>query len=171
MTPETPAGGREKLFAGFTALLIVLILLVAEVVCRFAVAPENKFQWPQEKTVRNTVYRFDPTLGWFPIENHEEVFEGSIRFHTQSNSEGFRDVEHDLKNVEKPRVAVLGDSFTWGYDVEAGDRWTDILQQRLPEIEIFNCGVSGYGTAQNLLLYREKVRHYGPDLVLLLYSG
>jgi hypothetical protein len=162
---------REKTFTLITLGLFVGILLLAEIACRVIVEPENKFQWRQEKTVRNTVYRFDPTLGWFPIENHEEWFEGSVRFYTSSNSDGFRDAEHDLENRERPRVAVLGDSFTWGYDVEAKDRWTDILQERLPEIEVFNCGVSGYGTAQNLLLYREKVRKYKPDLVLLLHSG
>lgn len=171
MNSDSEQKRREKTFILVTIVLFVGILVLAEVACRVLVQPENKFQWPREKTVRNTVYRFDPTLGWFPIENHEEVFEGSIRFHTQSNSEGFRDIEHDLTQKEKPRLVALGDSFTWGYDVEANDRWTIILQERLPEIEVFNCGVSGYGTAQNLLLYREKVRKYKPDLVLLLYSG
>lgn len=171
MNSDIERKNRERAFTLFTLGLCVAILLLAEIACRVLVEPENKFQWPREKTVRNTVYRFDPTLGWFPIENHEEWFEGSVRFHTKSNSDGFRDVEHDLAQKDRPRVAVLGDSFTWGYDVETKDRWTDILQERLPDIEIFNCGVSGYGTAQHLLLYREKVRKYEPDLVLLLHSG
>jgi len=163
---------KNRLFSVVTSLLVIVIFLAAcEIVCRFLVSPDHKFQWPYEETARNTLYRFDPHLGWFPKESHGDWFEGSVRFWVQNNSEGFRDVEHDLSKQEKPRLAVLGDSYVWGYDVEAEDRFTEILRERIPEIEIFNCGVGGYGTCQERVLYLEKVRKYQPDVVLLAYSG
>ena len=149
----------------------IVIVLVGELVCRFLVAPHHKFHWYYEETARNTIYRFDPELGWFPRESHGDWFEGSVRFWVQNNSEGFRDVEHDLSKKERRRLVVLGDSYVWGYDVEAEDRFTEILQKRIPEIEIFNCGVGGYGTCQERVLYDRKVRRYDPDAVLLVYSG
>jgi hypothetical protein len=155
-----------------TALVVVLVIgLVGERACRFLVAPHHKSHWYFEETARNTIYRFDPELGWFPRESHGDWFEGSVRFWVQNNSEGFRDVEHDLSKKEKPRLAVLGDSYVWGYDVEAEERFTELLRKRIPEIEIFNCGVGGYGTCQERVLYDRKVRRYEPDAVLLVYSG
>ena len=164
--------GKHAFFTFLTGAVILLAVVAAgEVACRVAVAPHHKFQWPYEKTARNTIYRFDPELGWFPRESHGDWFEGSVRFWCRNNSEGFRDSEHDLSRKEKPRLAVLGDSYVWGYDVEAEQRFTEILGERLPEIEIFNCGVGGYGTCQERLLYDRKVRNYQPDMVVLVYSG
>ena len=163
---------RHRLFVAITTILIVIFLLGAgEVGCRLLVSPRHKFQWVFPTTDRNTLYEFDETLGWKPKKNRHEVFKGAVSIHVDSNSDGFRDIEHDLATKEKPRLMVLGDSFTWGYDVEVKDRFTDLLQEGIPEIEVFNCGVSGYSTAQELLLFRQFEKRYAPDVVLLIYSG
>jgi hypothetical protein len=38
------------------------------------------------------------------------------------------------------------------------------------QIEVLNFGVSGYGTAQELILWRQTVSAYSPDLVLVAFS-
>lgn len=57
--------------------------------------------------------------------------------------------------TEKPagvfRVAVVGDSFTYGNGIRSADRFTDVMQARLPEhIEVLNFGRAGDNTPQHL---------------------
>jgi len=116
---------------------------------------------------RALLYRYDSRLGWFPQKNSTKVFVGSHPITVTHNSRGFRDSEH-LQN-SKPGLLVLGDSFVWGYDVEASERFTEKLRPRMPEWEIYNLGISGYATDQELLLLREQFDFYNPRIVLLVF--
>jgi hypothetical protein len=117
---------------------------------------------------RALLHRWHRDLGWFPIPSSTWVFEdGTVPIHVRHNAAGFRDREHAGKN--RPRLAVLGDSFVWGYDVEEGSRFTDLLAARYPGVEIFNLGVSGYGTDQELLLLKREFEGIAPDAVFLVY--
>src|SRR5919198_6454900 len=95
------------------------------------------------------------------------------------NSDGLRDREH---TKEKPsgtlRVAVVGDSYAEAFQVEQDKAFWSVLERRLGDcpalegrrVEVINFGVSGYGTAQELLTLREKVWDYSPDVVLLAFT-
>src|SRR5438876_3200509 len=63
----------------------------------------------------------------------------------------------------------LGDSLVWGFDVEASERFTEKLQVRHPEWNIYNLGVSGYGTDQEFLLWQRYFYHYRPRAVILVF--
>jgi hypothetical protein len=116
---------------------------------------------------RNVLYRYDETLGWFPQASVDVAFGTNRRIRVRQNSAGFRDAEHGTK--EKARIVVLGDSFVWGYDVNAEERFTEQLAKRLPNWEILNLGVSGYGTDQAYLLLRRFFEAYDPDIVFLVF--
>jgi hypothetical protein len=129
------------------------------------------------------IYECDDDLGWvfkpdkfgLKISRHGEFFQ-VVRF----NSDGFRDEDWTL---EKPRntfrVALMGDSFAAGLQVPTHDLFARQIEGSLNQVladdsrvEILNAAVDGYGTAQQLLLYRQKLRSYKPDLVLLaVYPG
>lgn len=111
--------------------------------------------------------------GWWTQEEHE--FRVPIRI----NGAGFRDVEH---TVDKPagtsRVLVLGDSFIEALQIPLDATFGRQLERALNRsagqgrYEVISMGVSGYGTAGELLTYREFGRAYAPDVVLLaLYPG
>lgn len=116
---------------------------------------------------RSLLYRHDSRLGWFPIAGQKRVFVGSHPITVSHNSRGFRDIEHLVGN--KPGIVFLGDSFVWGYDVEAEDRFTERLRHKLPGWDVYNLGVSGYGTDQELLLLMDQFSFYHPKLVFLVY--
>ena len=73
------------------------------------------------------------------------------------------------------RIAVLGDSMTEGSQVAVKNIFSSILENDLnkcnlfgeKKVEVINFGVSDYGTAQELIVLREKVWLYDPDFVLL----
>lgn len=107
--------------------------------------------------------------GWYRKEN--EVF---IRI----NSDGLRDREHaKVKPPDTTRIALIGDSYAEALQVPLAATFWTILEQRLnacslnhKQIEIINFGVSGYGTAQELITLREHVWQYSPDIVLLAFT-
>ena len=68
------------------------------------------------------------------------------------------------------RVAAMGDSTTFGWGVEPEEAWPAVLDEELgPDVEVLNFGVPGYNTWLQLVQWREQVRRYAPDLVLLGY--
>ncbi|HEX8292019.1 MAG TPA: SGNH/GDSL hydrolase family protein, partial [Pyrinomonadaceae bacterium] len=96
--------------------------------------------------------------------------------HVSINSDGLRDREHPQgKPANTLRVAVVGDSYAEAFQVEREKAFWSVLEAGLRacpalagrEVEVINFGVSGYGTAQELLTLREKVWGYEPDVVLL----
>ena len=95
------------------------------------------------------------------------------------NSDGLRDREHSkAKFAGTMRIAVLGDSFTEAMHVPMEQTFWSLLERQLQEcntlpgqkVEVINFGVSGYGTAQELMTLRQKVWDYSPDLVVLAFT-
>jgi hypothetical protein len=78
-------------------------------------------------------------------------------------------------SIERPtdvrqRIALLGDSFTFGEEVSNDQTFAHLLQQELGgRHEVMNFAVHGYGHGQMLLMYRELARRYRPDVVVLGY--
>jgi hypothetical protein len=143
---------------------VVVGLLIFEVFLRAAGYTYPVFYQPDE--VRG--YSLKPGMeGWYRREGAAFV---------RINSDGLRDREH---SKQKPagvlRVAVVGDSYAEAFQVEQDRAFWSVMERRLQDcpalagrrVEVINFGVSGYGTAQELLTLREKVWDYSPDVVLL----
>ena len=87
------------------------------------------------------------------------------------NSLGFRGPEARL---EKPpgtfRILGLGDSFTFGTGVREEDTFLAVLRERLARrgaFEVWNLGIMGYGTREEVALLRLVGSDYAPDLVVI----
>jgi hypothetical protein len=101
--------------------------------------------------------------------------EGRWKFVT--NNQGFRSYE-DF-HLEKPpgvfRVIALGDSTTEGFEVSQGDTYPAVLERYLREkginTEVFNTGISGFGTAEELIYLENEGIKYKPDAVVLGFFG
>lgn len=98
------------------------------------------------------------------------------RVEIRTNSKGMRaneDYPYD-KPAGVKRIIVLSDSFGMGYGVSLEDSFTEQLRRKLEhtlneKVEIINLSVSGYGTAEQLLMLRYIGVKYHPDLVLLTW--
>ena len=122
--------------------------------------------------IRNPFWRHDPMLGWSHTPGAEGVFtRDEFSHHVRINGSGWRDRE---RTREKPaglvRVAVLGDSFTWGHGVEDEEIYTRVMERLQPGVEVLNFGLSGSATDQQLLILREHALAHHPDLVLAMVS-
>jgi hypothetical protein len=96
------------------------------------------------------------------------------------NRDGQRDREHaKTKPADTVRIAVLGDSFAEAMHVPMEQAFWSLLERKLEEcnafpgkhVEVMNFGVSGYGTAQELMTLRQKVWDYSPDIVVLTFTN
>lgn len=91
------------------------------------------------------------------------------------NSMGIRsDREYTF---EKPagviRIVGVGDSFTQGYEVNVEETYLYLLEKMLRgrghNVEVINLGVSGHGTAEELIMLREFGFRFDPDIVIVGY--
>lgn len=118
-------------------------------------------------------HRYDPVLGTWHIESMvgDYIREDFETRGIEINSFGMRDRERSLeKATGTVRIAVLGDSFTEAFHVENEETFTRLLESRFKgKVEVLNFGVAGFGTVQELLAYREKVKRFNPDIVLLAF--
>src|SRR5258708_22238780 len=158
-------GDKTKLFyLIYAGILVFAAGITVELGARILL--KNRYN-QDERTLQ---YTYDSEVGWTPRKNRDMKFTGSRLISVHHNSRGFRDVEHTPEK-NKARVLFVGDSFVWGYDVEAPERFTDKLQARLPGKEVINLGVSGYGTDQEYLILKREFDYYRPDVVYLMFCG
>lgn len=84
---------------------------------------------------------------------------GSHRLsHVVSNSDGFRSSRELGEPDPRPRVLVLGDSFTFGIGVDEGARFTEVVEELEPRWRVDNIGMVGWG----LDLMVRSLERYGP---------
>ena len=90
----------------------------------------------------------------------------------RTNSYGMRGPEFSFDKPDGTlRIAVAGDSFTFGQGVEEDEAFVQVAGGLLREAEIpaeiLNFGVPGHATPQSVALVRERVVPTSPDVVLI----
>jgi lysophospholipase L1-like esterase len=73
---------------------------------------------------------------------------------------GFRRVDTSIASAGQ-QIFVLGDSFTWGWGVDQGEGFVDMLANAFPDTRVTNLGLSGTGT---VVAHRLLERHVLPEL-------
>jgi hypothetical protein len=145
---------RPSLQSALSTLLIAVATLVAiELLLRVADFRELR----QDVSERSLAYGYDAELGWAPIPNSVSTVTTARTIDATHNSLGFRDIEFAPDG--RPVVLFIGDSFVWGVDAEANERFTDLLRDKLTQFAIVNAGVSGYGTDQEYLWLKRICDH------------
>ena len=88
-----------------------------------------------------------------------------------SSVEGIRSPRVGMSFSEVPiqhRIAIVGDSFTFGLEVPYENTWGHQLEIALgPEWQVLNFGVDGYGVDQAFLRYQRDILAWRPDIVIL----
>lgn len=126
--------------------------------------------WP-DPGVSMRLCRYDATLGWRgkPGIHMAGFFYDDGPYTVDTNRGGWRDRE--IGTVKPPgitRIAVLGDSFTWGINVRVEKSYPRVLGDLLgAEYEVLSFGMPGYSTDQELIVLRSDALRFDPDIVIL----
>jgi hypothetical protein len=146
---------------------VVLGASVAEIGLRIAGYSYPEFYTPDG----SRGYALRPNMeGWYRKEGEAYV---------RINSDGLRDREHQkTKPAGTIRIAVIGDSYPEALPVAMEEAFWSIMEKKIQDcgvfggrkVEAINFGVSGYGTAQELITLREHVWQYEPDVIMLAFT-
>ena len=162
---------RKALFAALTVLFVTAVALVgAELVLRFQQGAVG-----QSDDMDPGLIEYDRTFGWRLVRG----WRGRHRHHDFDvsytvGSHGFRGAPP--RRREGTRVALVGDSFTYGIGVGDKSTFAHLLAREGGEVgggevegrEVLDFGVPGYSTDQELLLVEKKVLPTKPDVVVLV---
>jgi|ERR1043166_3230602 hypothetical protein len=160
---------RSRVKKFFAKLLLVLAgfaigAVVAEIALRII-----GYQYPE-------FYQRDEIRGVSLLPGAEGWYRKEGEAYVRINSDGLHDQEHALAKPDGTfRMAIVGDSYCEALSVSREEAFWTVMARKLEEcgafagrkVEVINFGVSGYGTAQELLTLREQVWKYSPDIVLL----
>jgi hypothetical protein len=155
---------------------VLLLIVTAEIIIRFY----HFLRWdismiygqPTEMGGMSPI-TIDAGLGWRATENYR--FEGKkhsadgreYRAEISQDRNGFR-MFGDLTSG-KPRVFVIGDSFTHAIEASDDKTYYAILKQSL-DVEVFAYGGRGYGSLQEWMILEKYFDLIKPDLILWQFS-
>ncbi|MBX3331562.1 MAG: hypothetical protein KF722_14235 [Nitrospira sp.] len=131
------------------------------------VARANR-QLLDEAASRLSYLIYDDLMGWTVGPNRKSANELYY-----SSSEGLR-APHEgvsLANFTgKARIALVGDSFTFGEEVAYEDTWGHLLEKALgSEYQVLNAGVGSYALDQAFLRFEKDVRQWNPKVVVFSF--
>lgn len=120
--------------------------------------------------MRRQLLAYHPRIGYrfIPGLQTRELHEGG-GFLLRTNREGYR-CRHDFearKADGRFRILLFGDSYTAGMGVNDRERYGDLLEELLPEVEVFNFGLPGSGTDMQYLSWLEDAAAIEHDLVVI----
>ena len=157
-------GWRALAFALYCATVFVLL---GEMVVRFSgVASRHFYDAVYEPFDADIPYVHKPNLrgvrGW-----NDTVFDtDALGLRSRQDRESY-----GAKSAGEYRIAMVGDSVTFGEGVATGEVFSVLVEDRLhgagrTAVHVFNFGVSGYSVRQMAATVERRVGAVDPDLVL-----
>ncbi len=138
---------------------LLLLIALGELFLRVAnIQPmaEPKVRLHRPSAISGVVYEFIP----------DTTTRGFGRERIAINALGFRGPPPD---PAKPLIAVVGDSFAFGYGVGEEEANPAVLGRLLPTYSVLNTAVNGYNIEQEALVFRERVAPLRPALVIVQF--
>lgn len=117
-----------------------------------------------------SLMRYHPRIGYTYMPNTKlRVQGGNGGYLIRTNATGFRS-DREFIRERAPgtfRALLFGDSQTAGDGTSNMLRYSDLLEKSVPGLELYNYGLSGSGTDQQYLTYRDFGATVEHDLVVI----
>lgn len=166
---------RRRIKLILLATSLFLSLVIAETGLRLSTEPTrfldsraNEYwqvrlhEFPARDQKNNEV-RYDADLGWRMMP----LLRGN-----SSMDEALPSREHESEEAplepRQRRILSIGNSYTYGFGVDANSTYTTLLG-RATNSEAINAGSNSYGLDQSILLWEREAASLEPDVVILGY--
>lgn len=156
---ETRRGAFRRVILGLVAILIALGIGLG-------------ITWILEWGAGRRLYASHRNAGliWGPYSVVEHATE-EFSYQARINNLGFRDRDFAVRRSGAKRVLAIGDSFTYGWGVDAEDSWPKVMERELRrgglEIEVANLGAPGAGPREYAALAERAIPLLRPDLIVV----
>jgi hypothetical protein len=183
---------------GMNLVMLVLMLGSSEILGRFLAKTsgagagvlkniQELRNWPYfAASAKKSLERMDrmgsyltyhPVLGWTIAPSHSDdetgLYHSSVKgLRSPRAGMSFADARARHSTIsERPasiRIALVGDSFTFGHEVRCEESWGHVLEAFLqPDTQVLNFGVPAYGLDQAMLRYEQDIRPWKPQVVVI----
>lgn len=172
----------------FTLLYIVFIIFLIEYVSRYLIlsdwiiqsTPEIssvrwKLRWKKlnitDSITEYSIDTYDPIVGWKPKASVYNEQLGTMK--VTINADGIRGSKRYSKTPSQGviRIVIVGDSFSFGEGVKDDETYPAYLEKIIPNSEVLNLAVHGYGIDQMTLLLEQIGYMYQPQFVIYAIIG
>jgi len=121
---------------------------------------------------------YHPRWGWTNVAGYRS--DTRVPFQVSINSQQLRATKEYAPRSPQPgqqqksappaprRIAIFGDSCTFGEEVNDDETLPALLERHLNEVEVMNYGVHGYGLGQMFLRLQDEGFSLAPDHVILV---
>ena len=115
------------------------------------------------------LYEYDSTLGWIQRPNSQS--EDGRYYHNSMRIRTLPSVEYSiLPQNDTLRIAIFGDSYSYGSQVPFENTWGYYLEDNLTkagiDVEVMNFGAGAYGMDQAFLRWKKVGYKFHPHLVI-----
>jgi|MDTC01.1.fsa_nt_gb carbamoyltransferase len=120
-----------------------------------------------DKTYRQ-IFCYNKDIGHLFVPNlNARIMNEKGGYFVKTNSLGFRsNLEFKKKKDSKPRILFFGDSNTAADGVSNNERFSELLGEYFGA-EVYNFGLSGSGTDQQYLIWKNYAQNMEADLIVL----
>jgi hypothetical protein len=150
-------GRRVVEAVGLVLVSSLVVFAVAEGLVRLAGHRPRRHIVIRPEQTPDPMHRPDPVLGWRLKAGHYRLgpyAPGAAPIDVTIRADGTR-VTGTAPPGGRPKLVLVGCSFTMGWAVTDQETWAWRLQTLRPDLEIVNHGVGGYGTLQSLMVMEE----------------
>ena len=169
----------------FTALAVIVVFCLAEVVLRVANYNYEPFRdaghfWDRfnQETAGETIFESDPAFFWRLRPDMNKHVHPDTMDYTTTNSNGFRGSEFPMVKPKGVfRVIFIGDSSTFGDGVRNKETFPAMTETLLKEenphlpMDAINAGVPGYTSHQVLKYLSMELLDLSPDAVVVMVGA
>jgi len=156
----------KKIFANTIILIITcsLVVIGIEITLRI-IEPKSHGVFQQKSKNKNLAHEHMPNITVKILGRDVSINKDGYRGKYYNNEKGNNTL----------RIAIFGDSFTFGHGVSDEQTYAkqleNILQDNLSDknVQVLNFGINDYSTEQELELFKCKGIEYTPDIVILGY--
>jgi lysophospholipase L1-like esterase len=156
-----PATPLKRAMLGLATALAVMLALEAAVRVAKTIGDDvrsRSAKW----------YQLAPELGWAPRPG----FAGKVyNTRREFGPGGLLKIDAEkLRDTSRPRVVLLGDSNTFGYNVETPETYGEQLEKLVPGARVINLGVIGYSSYQGLKRLEAMLPELKPSVIVACFN-